>query len=435
MDMIDPLPEWAYAIALLLLLFGSMFFSASETAVLAISKLRVKYLAALKNKRAHRIEKILLEKRRFLSTMLIGNNIVNILISVLLTELSLRLFGPAGLGVAVAVATVLVLIFGETTPKSLALAFPERLSLYASGLIRIAMIVLYPAERLFSGITAKILPLIGIKTQNTQTKVTEADLEDFFETRKEQGLIDEDERRVLSKILQYEDFLVRDIMIPRTDIAAVHIEMSAAEIIGLSQKSRFSRFPVYDKDIDDIKGFFYIKDFLFSDSFFNFENEVLDTFIIRDYLREPLFVFEGLSASAAQGLLHSHKQSIAIVIDEYGGTSGVISMVDINEEILGALDDEHDIPSEESRITRDISEFGKAVVSGAYRLSDINRDLHVTLSSEYNNTTIGGYIMEQLDDIPIEGASIQIDGFTIVVTEIKKTRITAVEISVLKESS
>ena len=326
-------------ISLLALFLLSMFFSSAETAFLSLNKLKLRFLRERNNRAAARAEKILQNKQKFLSTILIGNSIVNIAISVVLTAAALRIFGDSGLGIAVAAGTVLLLIFGEILPKSIALVYPDALSLAFARFILLLMAIFSPVVTLFSAITGVLLRLCGIReAQNTAT-VTEADLREFFQAREESGFIGSDERTVLTNILRYGDFSVRSVMTPRRDIAAIHISASASEIIDLSKKSRFSRFPVYSTNIDDIQGFFYIKDFLFSP-------EYLDgsaAFQVSAYLRKPLFVFETTKLAQVEKKFHTEQQTMAIVLDEYGGTAGLITVEDVSEEIFGSILDEYDV--------------------------------------------------------------------------------------------
>lgn len=326
-------------VSLLALFLLSMFFSSAETAFLSLNKLKLRFLRERNNRAAARAEKILQNKQKFLSTILIGNSIVNIAISVVLTAAALRIFGDSGLGIAVAAGTVLLLIFGEILPKSIALVYPDALSLAFARFILLLMAILSPVVALFSAVTGVLLRLCGIREAQNTAAVTEADLRDFFQAREESGFIGSDERAVLTNILRYGDFSVRSVMTPRRDIAAIHIGASAEEIIELSKKSRFSRFPVYSTNIDEIQGFFYIKDFLFSP-------EYLDgsaAFQVRAYLRKPLFVFETTKLAQVEKKFHTEQQTMAIVLDEYGGTAGLITVEDVSEEIFGSILDEYDV--------------------------------------------------------------------------------------------
>ena len=326
-------------ISLSALFLLSMFFSSAETAFLSLNKLKLRFLRERNNRAAARAEKILQNKQKFLSTILIGNSIVNIAISVVLTAAALRIFGDSGLGIAVAAGTVLLLIFGEILPKSIALVYPDALSLAFARFILLLMTILSPVVMLFSAVTGVLLRLCGIREAQNTAAVTEADLRDFFQAREESGFIGSDERTLLTNILRYGDFSVRSVMTPRRDIAAIHISASASEIIELSKKSRFSRFPVYSTNIDAIQGFFYIKDFLFSPEYLDGST----AFQVSAYLRKPLFVFETTKLAQVEKKFHTEQQTMAIVLDEYGGTAGLITVEDVSEEIFGSILDEYDV--------------------------------------------------------------------------------------------
>ena len=342
MDTGEPPHTLLLLVSLLALFLLSMFFSSAETAFLSLNKLKLRFLRERNNRAAARAEKILQNKQKFLSTILIGNSIVNIAISVVLTAAALRIFGDSGLGIAVAAGTVLLLIFGEILPKSIALVYPDALSLAFAHFILLLMAILSPIVTLFSAVTGVLLRLCGIREAQNTAAVTEADLREFFQAREEGGFIGSDERTVLTNILRYGDFSVRSVMTPRRDIAAIHIGAAAAEIIELSKKSRFSRFPVYSTNIDDIQGFFYIKDFLFSPEYL----DESDTFQVSTYLRKPLFVFETTKLAQVEKKFHTEQQTMAIVLDEYGGTAGLITVEDVSEEIFGNIFDEYDVQAD-----------------------------------------------------------------------------------------
>ncbi len=420
-------PLWIYSLTLVFLLFLSMIFSSGETAYIAVDKLRIKYLREKKNKKAARVEQILKNKQKFLTTSLIGNSLVNILISVILTALLLALVGQNGLGIAVTVATIAILIFGEIIPKSVALVFSEPIALRFSGFILFLMKIFSPLVWLLSGFTNFILKLGGVKNLNSELALTDEDLKDFFDLSHEGGRLRADEREVLEKILHYGDMTVKNIMTPRTKIVALKSDSTAKEIIDISRKSRLSRFPVYGEDIDEIEGIFYVKDFLFSQKK-EFLNSNIENFNLKEYLRKPVFVFENTELSKLQKIFEKEKQNLLVVIDEYGGTLGIVSLEDLNEEIFGDIADEYDTDEamkddfdwenllEENQNEKE--EKKEYIISASLRLSDLNEDLGTSFSSEYYDT-IGGLIMEEKGEIPKEGVAIQLENyiFTVVKTE------------------
>lgn len=460
-------------ITLAVLFLFSMFFSSAETAFLSLNKLKLRFLREQNNRAAARAEKVLQNKQKFLSTILIGNSIVNIAISVVVTAAALRIFGDAGLGIAVAAATVLLLIFGEILPKSIALIYPDKLSLVFARFILMLMVLLSPAVHLFSAVTGVLLRFCGIYEARSSAAVTEEDLRDFFQAREEGGFIGSDERILLTNILRYGDFSVRSVMTPRRDIVAIHSNASAADIIALSQKSHFSRFPVYDSSIDSIQGFFYIKDFLFSPEYMNGDAD----FQVSTYLRKPLFVFETSKLAQVEQKFHSEQQTMAIVLDEYGGTAGLITVEDISEEIFGSILDEYDVQESIPQTNAALPDSGTgekstaaqstalaehsaaeshtagavhaaeaaetyaavreaamtSLIAGNTRLADLQEQLGIRLESAYSDT-IGGYIMEKTGEIPAAGCSITVEPYTFTVVTATANRITQVAVQVHPES-
>ena len=459
MDTGEPPHTLLLLIGLTVLFLLSMFFSSAETAFLSVNKLKLRFLCEQNNRAAARAEKVLQNKQRFLSTILIGNSIVNIAISVVLTAAALRIFGNAGLGIAVTAGTLLLLIFGEILPKSLALIYPDTLSLAFSRSVLLVMTLLSPAVKLFSAVTGLLLRLCGIGETKNTASVTEDDLRDFFQAREEDGLIGSDERALLTNILRYGDISVRSVMTPRRDIIAIHAGASAEEIIELSKTSRFSRFPVYSTNIDSIQGLFYIKDFLFSPEYLNGTAD----FRVSTYVRKPLFVFETTKLAQLEKKFHAENQGMAIVLDEYGGTAGIITVEDVSEEIFGSLVDEYDLQeaseqdsggahrqkdetlqtaaavnrttavvlTEASHLPEKTAESEDAAtpftIAGNIRLSDLNEKLNLNFESAYSDT-IGGYIMEQAGEIPPAGYSVTAEPYTFTVLKTEANRITQVEV-------
>lgn len=409
----EPPPDGIYLIVLLILLLCSMFFSASETAFISASKLRIRYLKEKKNKAASRVERILQKKEFFLNTILIGNNIVNIAASALITALAIKFFGKAGVGIATASATVIILIFGEILPKSFSMTRPEKIALRFSFPVQCLVFIASPVVLVFSLITRSIARILGVRKKTVKSTVTEEDIKTLIEVGEEEGLIAQNERVMMHKILKYTDLTARDIMIPRTDIVAIGIDTSRKEILSLSHSSRFSRFPVYGDDIDDIRGILYIKDFLFAP-----ETDP-DSFSVQSLLRPALFIFETQKMSGIQSKLRAENQNIAVIIDEYGGTAGIVTAENLIEMIFGGIRDEYD--------KSETSELGISRADGALRLDELNERLGIQLSSEYFDT-IGGFIMERAGDVPETGMATTEQGYVFTVTAVTGNRIDEISI-------
>ena len=444
--MTEPPPQWLNISFLVVLLFLSMIFSSGETAYLSVNKLKIKYLREKKNKQAARVEKILHNKQKFLTSTLIGNSLVNILISVILTAVTVERAGSNGLGIAVTAATIAILIFGEILPKSVALIFAEPITLKFSAFITAFMFVLSPIERLLSRFTSGGLKLFGINLNETGEVLTDADLKDFFDTSEERGALRPAERDVLEKILSYGDTSIKNIMTPRPGIVALQTGAAFDEIINLSRTSGFSRFPVYENGIDEICGIFYIKDCLLTEEFGSgekvFAGKTADAFTaaplfdIKKYLRKPVFVFENTELSKLQEIFKTEKQNMVIVIDEYGGTRGIATVEDLNEEIFGNIADEYDADD----TALDDIHFGSSeqeenavhVIAGNVQLADLNEELGTAFSSEYYDT-IGGLIMEKCGEVPALNSSVQIENYIFTVTKTDGNRIAELTVNLCRE--
>lgn len=392
-----------------------MFFSASETAFMSASKLHIRYLAEKKLKAAQRVHWILQKKTLFLNAILVGNNVVNIATSALVTALALEFFGKSALTIATFATTVGLLIFGEILPKSTALHFPERLSLKFSLPVALFMLISWPLVFFFSLLTRFIGFIAGTHKAPDGSGVTEEDIKTLIEVGEEEGVLESSERQMLHKVLAYTDLTARDIMTPRTSITALPYHSTLTDIIEVSRLSSFSRFPVFRKDIDDILGIFHIKDILIADS-------ASRDFSLADCLRPAIYAFESQKVSVVWGKLNAAGQNMAVILDEYGGTSGIVTIEDILEEVFGSLRDEFD-QAEHLRF-----ETGAATRTfrGEARLSEIGEELGITLFSEYYET-LAGYIMEKHGDMPVIGTIVVDQGFTFRVVAMSGNKIEEIE--------
>jgi putative hemolysin len=430
MESSHPPPATIYLVILIGLLLCSMFFSAAETAFISSSRLHIRYLKEKKHKAAARVEKLLVKKTLFLNTILVGNNIVNITTSSIVTALAVSAFGDAGVGIATAIATVIILVFGEILPKSVALMQPERIALRMSLPVTILVALGAPFVFIFTLITSFFAFILGDRKKIANSTVTEEDIKALIEVGEQEGVIESRERDMMHNILHYSDLNTRDIMTPRTNIVSVKIHATKSEILEISHMSRYSRFPVYGDDIDDIRGILYIKDFLFAG---NIDDE---SFSVNDILRPALFIFETQKISAAQKKLRAENQNIAIVIDEYGGVSGLITTEDLVEEIFGGIRDEYDKPTEKDALftDADIAIAWPITVTGSERLDNINERLSIHIDSNFYDS-IGGFIMERLGDIPVSGSYVIEQGYSFTVIEISGNRIDTVKVNKMDNPS
>ena len=326
---------WFLIIIAAVCIFLSMTFSATESAFLAVNKLRIQSLKNQKNKRAMRVWHLLQDKERLINTLLVGNNIVNIIISSILAYIALELFGSAGIGIATFVATMVLLIFGEITPKTIATHHPESISFFFSGFIYVLEILLYPLVLLFTGFSRCFLKIFGINTKEKKISFTEEEIKTFIDVGSEQGVINKNEKTMMHRVFKFTDLAARDIMTPRKNIKAIPVTATYTQVIELSQRFLISRFPVYKNDIDDIVGILYIKDLLF------YTIKDVNDFSVQKVMRPPLFILETKKMSGIQQMLKDNHQSMAIVVDEYAGTDGVLTSEDIAREIFGPIADEY----------------------------------------------------------------------------------------------
>ena len=400
----------------------SSLFSASESAFLGLNKLRVHFLREKGDKRAIRAGKLLERKEELLNMLLVGNEIVNVALSVTLTAIFLRLFGPAGLPIATFIATVLLLIFGEITPKSVTTTHPETCAFALSGFVKLFFYILRPFVVFFTFISRIILRIFGISTKKKAVSFTEDEIKTLIDVGGEEGVLEAGEKKMMSRVFKFTDLNATDIMIPRLKVICIDPGMSYRDVVQLSERTRISKFPVYENDdIDNIIGVLYVKDMLFF-------TEVRDEFSVRKVMRPPLFIPGTTKMSSIQELLHENHQSFAIVIDEYSGTDGILTIEDIEQEIFGAVvDDIYHEEEVEEREPSEFDEFFSKSIDGSTRLIDLNETLRIKLESKLNET-IAGYICEKLERIPMVGESIEESNYVFTVEKLEGHRISKVHV-------
>lgn len=395
----------------------SALFSASESAFLGLNKLRVHFLREKGDKRAIRAGKLLEKKEELLNMILVGNEIVNVTLSVVLTSIFLKLFGPAGLGIATFAATILLLIFGEITPKSLTTRYPEKFSFALSGYVWFFFFLLRPLVVIFTSISRCFLRIFGISTKKKQATFTEEEIKTFIDVGGEEGVLEKGEKNMMNRVFKFTDLNATDIMVPRRDVVGIETTASYRDIIQLSERTRISRFPVYAEDgIDNILGVLYVKDLLlFRDSRSEFSVEKL--------MRPPLFIPGTTRMSSIQEMMRKSKQSFAIVIDEYSGTDGILTTEDIEREIFGAIADDFQKAGDSTSVH--IKNPDDNMLDGSARLMDLADELHIKLESR-DNETIAGYICEKLGQIPVPGEFIEVGDYRFEVKSMDRRRIETV---------
>lgn len=420
----DGEPPTANLIVLLLIavtcIVLSSLFSASESAFLGLNKLKVHFLREKGDKRAIRAGKLLEKKEELLNMLLVGNEIVNITLSVVLTSIFLKIFGPAGLGIATFIATIALLLFGEITPKSITTRYPESFAFRVSGFVTFFFYFLRPLVIFFTFISRSLLKIFGIDTKKKQATFTEEEIKTFIDVGVEDGVLENNEKKMMNRVFKFNDLEAVEIMVPRIKIVAIHPDMQLRDVVQLSERTRFSRFPVYRKDLDDIIGVLHVKDLVY------FPRD--QKFSIEKVMREPLFIPGKTKMSSIQAILSEKKEDFAIVIDEYSGTDGILTQRDIAREIFGG------VAAPETEAPTDVPEanFDDAVLDGSARLADLSEELRIKLESE-DNETIAGYIIEKLDRLPNVGDYIEESGYRFTVASMDKKRVSKVICSKIED--
>lgn len=401
----------------------SMIFSATESAFLSINKLRVRLLRNKKNRRATRVWRLLNNKDRLINTLLVGNNIVNIALSSIFTYIAIELFGNAGVGLATFVVTLVLLIFGEISPKTIATHNPEPIAFFFSGFISCLEVILYPLVFIFTKVTGIFLKVANVDVKKETVTFTEEEIKIFLDVGKEQGILEKNESSMMHKVFRFSDLSAKAIMIPRKHIIAIREDFSYSKVIEYSQRYRLSRFPIYRSSLDDITGILYVKDMLPY-------KMCPEKFEVKKVMRPPLFILESKNMSGIQQMLRENRQSMAVVIDEYSGTKGVLTVEDLVKEIFGTIEFKP-----YSRISEiKAKNTNSSEVDGLFRIIDINQQLELNISSE-NCETIGGYICEKLGEIPSEGQSIVIGNYKFIVTQMDDKRVGKIRVIYMGKES
>ena len=400
-------------VSLVALLFLSALFSSAETAFTHIDLLKVKYLVSTGNKRAKTLEKLKNDPERTLTTILIGNNLVNISASSIATSLAIDFFGSKGIGVAVGVMTFLILVFGEITPKSYAIRKAESLALFVAPLFDFLSKIFYPINIAFNGISNLFL---GKNVKNTPT-FTEDEIKTLIDVGEEEGMIAEDEKEMITSIFEFGDTRIKEVMIPRVDIVCAEAEETLKEVLNKAIKAGCSRLPVYKDTVDNIVGILYVKDLLkyLKDGNFNVSADKIK--------REAYFIPETKRADDLLREMQKKRVHMAIVISEYGGVMGLVTLEDLLEEIVGEIFDEYDVAEDE--IVR-IDE-NTVIVDARLAIDELNEKMSLKLPNE-SFDTLAGFMMEYLDKVPEEGEEVEYENDKFIIEKMDEKKISKVRI-------
>lgn len=404
-------------VMLVILLIGSGFFSASETALMSLSRIRIRHMQEEGVKGAKLVGKLTEDSGKLLSSILVGNNVVNIAATSISTSLFINLLGTQGVAVATAFMTILVLIFGEITPKTIAANNSEKIAILVSKPIKIIILILTPVVWVFNIITNIIFKLFGIKSKSGQPYITEEELRTMVNVSQEEGVLEIEERQIINNVFQFGDMQAKEAMVQRLDMVCINADDGYKEIISLFKEEQFSRMPVYEESADDIIGIVNIKDIIFLD-----EDEIAK-FDIRNYVREAFFTYEFKKITELLEEMKKDKSQMAIVVDEYGGTAGLITIEDLVEEIVGEIEDEYD--EDESDI--EVKKEDEYIIDGSKKISEVNELIGTNLESEEFDS-IGGFIIGHLKRLPEEHEVIEVEGVKLCIESLDKNRIKKIRV-------
>lgn len=389
----------------------SAYFSATETAFSSLNRIRVKNMAEKGNKKAELVMRLSENYDSLLSTILIGNNIVNITSASVATVLFVKLLGEeAGPSISTVVTTIVVLIFGEVSPKSIAKESPESFAMFSAPFLRVLMLVMTPFNFLFKKWKSLLSAIIKSDNKNT---ITEEELLTIVEEAEQEGGIDKQESSLIRSAIEFADLRAEDILTPRIDICAVSVNMSEEEIAEVFRKTAYSRLPIYEENIDHICGIIYHKDFY--NYVYHKDRE------ITSIIHAALFIAKNKKIDVLLRELQQKKLHIAVVLDEYGGTKGIVTLEDILEELVGEIWDEHD------DIVEDMKKMSENeyVISGAANiekvLEELDKERHYEDISDA--VTVSGWVMEIMGKIPEKGESFQYRDFQGTILEMDGRRV------------
>ncbi|MEE8401288.1 MAG: hemolysin family protein [Candidatus Hydrothermarchaeaceae archaeon] len=401
---------WIEIFGLCFLFFLSAFFSGSEIALFSVNRVRIRKLAEEGSPKAILLNGLLERPNRLLATILVGNNIVNVGIASIITSVSITFFGNRGVGIAIGIATLLILVFSEITPKAYAAKNSDRVSLFVARPISLLVRFLYPLVRGIVLITSPVVRFLG--GEINRPFVTEEEIKMLVDVGEKEGVIEKDEKEMIKGVFKFGDTTAKEVMVPRIDTSFIDGNYTVKEAREQLIKTRHSRTPVYDGSTDNIIGVLFAKDIL------SVESE--DT-KVKDIMRQAYYVPETKKLDEILDEMQEGKMHLAIVCDEYGGTAGIATLEDLIEEIVGEiLDEREELPIK-------IIDDSTAIVNGKTSISDVNDALRINLQKD-NFGTVGGLVFNTLGDIPIVGEKIKVDNITLIVDKMRSRRISRVKV-------
>lgn len=410
-------------VAIVVLVLLSAFFSSAETALTTVNKHRLRSLAEDGNRNAQNVLKLIENPAKMLSAILIGNNIVNISASALMTTFTTSVFGSKFVGVSTGILTLIILLFGEITPKSLATLYNEKIALMYIHVIAPLVVLLTPLIWFVDKLSGVIFWVLRVDRDAANNQMTEGELRTIVDVSVEDGVLEKEEKSMINNVVDFGDSKAKDVMVPRADMALVSVDATFDEVFEIFNEEHYSRLPVYDENKDTVIGIVYLKDLFF------FQNQVdkkNNAFSIRNIMREPFFVYEYQKTSSIMAEMRNRFVSLAIVLDEYATAVGLITIEDLIEEIVGEIRDEFDM--DELKMITKLSD-NHYEIDAAMKLSDLEDSIGISLESE-DYDSLGGYVIELLDHLPNVGETVKKDGITFQVVSMEKNRIDRIAVTI-----
>jgi len=407
-------------VTLIILIFLSGFFSSAETAFVSCNKARIRSLADDGDKKAARVLRILEKGSKLLSTVLIGNNIVNLTASAISTMLATEYFGIP-VGIMTGILTFIILIVGEVVPKTWATVSADKMALVYSGIIEMLMVIFTPFILIVNGVAKAILFVMRIDADGKPDAITEDAIKTYVDVSHEDGEIEPEERDMIYNLFDFTDHVAKDIMIPKVRMVSIDVESSYEEVLAVFKEYMYTRLPVYEGEKEHIIGVINMKEFIGLDS---------KNFSVRDIMRKAYFTHEFKKTQDLLAQMRKETFNIVFVLSEYGTVEGMITLEDLLEELVGEIRDEFD---EDEKELIQKKEDGKYIVEGALSIDDFNEAVGTSLSSEEYDS-MGGIIIERLDHLPEDGDEVTLeDGTVLKVIGMDQNRIVEVEITLPPE--
>ena len=410
-------------LSLLALVLVSALLTGAEAAYFSLGRARLKRLAEQHDPEQGPLQPLLSKPHDLLVTILVGITLANIGASAIATAMAATLFGPLGLAISIGVMTVLILVFGEVLPMTLAVEHPERYSAWVSRPVAWLSALLWPVRGILSALTAMTLRLVGSERQRGEPEISEEELRTLVDVGAREGVVDRAEREMIHKVFELEDTLVREVMVPRPDMFCLDMATPPPDILPLLREHLHSRVPVFEDTVDHIVGVLYTKDLL------PHLKGLPPDFDLRSRLHPPYFVPESKRADALLREFQAKKLHLAVVVDEYGGTAGLVTLEDLLEELVGEIRDEFD---EDEHLIQKVDATSYRV-SGKLPIDDLNAATGLHLSKD-SFDTVGGWVLDLFGRVPNKGEKTQAGDVTVTVEKVERTRVIEVLVAIRRDA-